>query len=90
MDKELMDKLLQWEDVLNKAVNLSFIHLSNSEFQSIYNLYKEATGKVLTKSQLNCNSCRLRSIQELGKLYFKAKEENKPKRGRPKKIDIDA
>jgi hypothetical protein len=91
IDKELMEKLSKWETVFSNAIKLNFIHLSPSEFGEIANLYKAVFGKTLTKSQMGCNSCRLRSLKELATEYFsnKEKENNKPKRGRPKKIDID-
>lgn len=91
IDKELMEKLSKWEEVFNNAIKLNFIHLSPSEFGEIANFYKAVFGKTLTKSQMGCNSCRLRSLKELATEYFsnKEKENNKPKRGRPKKIDID-
>lgn len=91
IDKELMEKLSKWETVFSNAIKLNFIHLSASEFGEIANLYKAVFGKTLTKSQMSCNSCRLRSLKELATEYFsnKEKENNKPKRGRPKKIDID-
>lgn len=104
IDKELMGKLSKWETVFNNAIKLNFIHLSASEFGEIANLYKAVFGKTLTKSQMSCNSCRLRALKELATEYFKEKDRqekerqekeiinkpiNKPKRGRPKKIDID-
>lgn len=91
IDKENMEKLSKWETVFNNAIKLNFIHLSASEFGEIANLYKAVFGKTLTKSQMGCNSCRLRALKELATEYFlnKEKENNKPKRGRPKKIDID-
>lgn len=93
IDKELMEKLSKWETVFSNAIKLNFIHLSASEFGEIAKLYKVVFGKTLTKSQMGCNSCRLRALKELAREYFsnKEKQENKPKpkRGRPKKIDID-
>lgn len=106
IDKELMEKLSKWETVFNNSIKLNFIHLSASEFGEIANLYKAVFGKTLTKAQMSCNSCRLRSLKELATEYFKEKDRqekekrekekeiinkpiNKPKRGRPKKIDID-
>lgn len=116
IDKELMEKLSKWERIFNNAIKLNFIHLSASEFGEIAKLYKAVFGKTLTKSQMGCNSCRLRSLKELAREYFSNKErlekeekerlererlerlekekqeiinKPKPKRGRPKKIDID-
>lgn len=106
IDKELMEKLSKWETVFNNSIKLNFIHLSASEFGEIAKLYKTVFGKTLTKAQMSCNSCRLRSLKELATEYFKEKDRqekekrekekeiinkpiNKPKRGRPKKIDID-
>lgn len=90
MEKETFDKLKEYDKVFSLALNANFIHLSNGEFEEIAKLYKEALGKELTSRQKGCNTCRLKAIKELGTAYVKAKEENKPKRGRPKKIDLDA
>lgn len=71
-----MDKRLeQWSEVFRKAVNFDFIHLSASEFQTIASLYTEFIGKQITKSQMNCNSCRLKVVKELAVKYFQLKEE---------------
>lgn len=69
------ERLEQWSDVFRKAVNFDFIHLSSSEFQTIASLYTEFTGKTITKSQMNCNSCRLKVVKELAVKYFQLKEE---------------
>lgn len=74
IDKELMEKLSKWETVFNNSIKLNFIHLSASEFGEIAKLYKAVFGKTLTKSQMGCNSCRLRSLKELAREYFKEKE----------------
>ena len=80
IDKELMEKLSKWETVFNNAIKLNFIHLSASEFGVIANLYKAVFGKTLTKSQMGCNSCRLRSLKELAREYFKEKERQEKER----------
>ena len=51
-------------------------------------MYAKVFGTALTKRQMKCNTCRLKALKDLGKRYFE--EKNKPKKGRPKKIDIDA
>lgn len=98
MKKETYEKCLKWDKVFRNAIKLNFIHLSASEFGEIALIYAEHFGKTLTASQMGCNSCRLRSLKELGQDYLKQaeeekkKEEEQPKKnkgGRPKKIVIE-
>ena len=101
--KEIYTKLKDQEKVLKNAVNMDFIHLSAAEFNMFAEIYTEVFGVSLTRSQMNCNSCRLKALKDLGKEYFKVaasfeqldKEEQEivnqqvKKRGRPKKIDVE-
>lgn len=103
--KEIYTKLKDHEKVLKNAVNLDFVHLSAAEFKFFADIYTEVFGVSLTRSQMNCNSCRLKALKDLGKEYFKVavsfeqleKEEQEivkqqtkaKKRGRPKKIDVE-
>ncbi len=89
IDKELMEKLSKWETVFSNAIKLNFIHLSASEFGEIANLYKAVFGKTLTKSQMGCNSCRLRSLKELAREYFKEKERLEKERLEKEKENIN-
>lgn len=102
MTIEQYKKSKQYESIFRNALNFDFIHLTYSEFEKISDLFTEIYGKSLTKSQKNCNTCRLKAIKDLGKDYFKYANEydkiieaeekavtEKPKRGRPKKIDLD-
>lgn len=101
--KEIYTKLKDQEKVLKNAVNMDFVHLSALEFKMFAEIYTEVFGVSLTRSQMNCNSCRLKALKDLGKEYFKVatsfeqldKEEQEivnqqaKKRGRPKKIDVE-
>ena len=101
--KEIYTKLKDQEKVLKNAVNMDFVHLSAEEFKMFAEIYTEVFGVSLTRSQMNCNSCRLKALKDLGKEYFKVavsfeqleKEEQEivnqqvKKRGRPKKIDVE-
>lgn len=98
MIKEIYNKLIKWDSTLYNAHRLNFVHLTNSEFVELKAIYEENYNKKLTKSQLNCNSCRVKIIKELAKDYLSTKEkelkeinEDEPKKkvGRPKKIDIE-
>lgn len=86
MTKEAFEKLNKWEKVLHNAYHKSFIHLSASEFAEIAAIY-DTLYEPLTRAQRNCNTCRLNALKKLGEDYEKYK--NKPKVGRPKKIDLD-
>lgn len=86
MTKEQIEKLNKWETVLNNAVSHNFIHLSTDEFNEIASVYDEIFTP-LTKRERGCNLCRLKAVKKVGEEYLK--EKNKPKRGRPKKIDLN-
>lgn len=86
MTKEQYESLTKWEDVFDKAIKKNFIHLSNTEFNEIADVYDKLYTP-LTKRERNCNLCRLKALKKIGEDYFKYKET--PKRGRPKKIDLE-
>lgn len=91
MDKEQLKQCEKYEDAFRLAINANFVRMSQGEFNEVAALYKEILGKTLTKGQMTCSTCRLNTMKDLGGEYFKWKEyyENeKPKRGRPKKIDL--
>lgn len=86
-DKEIITALEPYESVLDNAIRLSFIHLTFSEFKVFADLYEKIFGRKLTRTELNCNTCRLNALKKLGDKYFELK--NKPKRGRPAKINLE-
>lgn len=91
MKKELFETLSKYEKELNYAVKLNFMHLGNGDFNTLMEVYKELYGSTLNRSQMNCSTCRLGALKKLGQDYFKEKEirknAEKPKRGRPRKIE---
>lgn len=70
MTKELYEKLKQYEDIMKYAIKMDYLRVTPDVFQQLHKLYNELTGKTLSKSQLNCNSCRLRMLKEMGKEYY--------------------
>lgn len=98
MNNEQLDVCQKYESVLGRAVKKNFLHISNSEFGEIAEVYDEVFTP-LTKRERNCNSCRLKAIKKLGEKYFEELENAKvqaeevittvKKRGRPKKINLD-
>lgn len=102
MTKELYEKLKQYEDIMKYAIKMDYLRVTPDVFQQLHKLYNELTGKTLSKSQLNCNSCRLRMLKEMGKEYYtyepevekvesevkEVKKAKTVKRGRPRKIDL--
>lgn len=86
-DKEILTALEPYESVLDNAVRLSFIHLTFSEYKVFAELYEKIFERNLTRAELNCNTCRLNALKKLGNKYFEIK--NKPKRGRPAKINLE-
>lgn len=84
-------KLKEYERNLTNAVKSSFVHMSGNDFQKIAEIYREVFGEALSRSQMNCNTCRLNALKRLGELYInyeKAEPVKKDtKRGRPKKLE---
>ena len=64
MTQESFNKLQEYEKVLINAVKCDFVHLSSFEFAKIANIYKEVFGIELTKTQKNCNTCRLNALKK--------------------------
>lgn len=106
-DKEIMTKEIYercrdmgLEDVFKQAIRLNFMSMTNSKFMEIMKVYDEVYDKPLTKSQMNCSTCRLNALKKLGTDYFAyeqemakeemAKRQEKRKAGRPRKIDLEA
>lgn len=76
-NKELIEYYTQYEEVLENAISLSFIHLTYGEFMDIVKYYEDMIGTPLKKSQLNCNSCRLKALKDLGYKLRELKTKNK-------------
>ena len=74
MTLEQYKALEPYEQSFRWAIKSNFIHMSNSEFTTIKNLYHEIFGKNMTVAQSNCNACRLKALQEMGRAYFDYKE----------------
>lgn len=95
LTKENYEKLKPYERHLVSAYKNSFVHMSGSDFQVVAGIYKDVYGESLTRSQMNCNSCRLSTLRKLGELYSKyteketekETEKKETKRGRPKKLE---
>lgn len=95
MDKQLYERAKEFENIFRNAIKMDFLRVTPDVMTVILEIHGEVFGKPLTKSQRQCNSCKLKAIKELGKLYFEEKDkevEETPKvkkRGRPRKIDLD-
>lgn len=85
MTKEQFDKISKFDLQFRTAVKNNFVRMSQGEFNEIVPVYKEVTGKSFTKSQMLCNNCRLKMVQELGKAYMDYKEWYEKKYGNRKK-----
>jgi hypothetical protein len=83
MSKEIYERLKEYENILKYALSMDYLRVTPDVFKVLAEIYKDYTGKALTKSQMNCNSCRIKAIKELGKGYYAYTPEEKPK---PKKI----
>lgn len=87
MTQKEIKLLEQWEDILDKAVNKNFLHLSNSEFGVLAKIYGDLYGP-LSKREMNCNTCRLKALKKMGNDYFRSKEKKRGP-GRPRKINLE-
>ena len=86
MTKENHDRLTKYESILSSAVKSSYARLLESEMREIAEVYKDHFGIALTKSQLNCSTCKLHALQRIGKDYFEYVEV-KPKKRIKKVVD---
>ena len=100
MKKELYDKAKEFENIFKYALKMDFLRVTPEVFNEIMKIYEEQFEKKLSKSQKQCNTCRLKAIKEIGRVYFEEQEklkeqEGQPpkiegkKRGRPRKLDVE-
>lgn len=85
MTEEQFRILEPYEQSFRWAIRSNFIHMSNGEFTTIKNLYHEVFGKNMTVAQSNCNACRLKALQEMGRAYFEYKEAAEAEKNAEKK-----
>ena len=74
MKKELYDKAKEFENIFKYALKMDFLRVTPEVFNSIMEIYEEHFQKKLSKSQKQCNTCRLKAIKEIGKAYFEEQE----------------
>ena len=97
MKKELYDKAKEFENIFKYALKMDFLRVTPEVFNEIMKIYEEHFQKKLSKSQKQCNTCRLKAIKEIGRVYFEEQEEQEgqppksegKKRGRPRKLDVE-
>ena len=77
MKKELYDKAKEFENIFKYAIKMDFLRVTPEVFNEIMEIYEEHFGKKLSKSQRQCNTCRLKAIKEIGKVYFEEQEKQK-------------
>ena len=70
MKNEQYFKLLPIERQLRSAIDSNYARLSATEFAVFCGAYKEIFGTELTRSEQNCNVCRLKALKKTGKEYF--------------------
>lgn len=70
MKNEQYFKLLPLEGQLRSAQQSNYARLSAAEFAGFCQTYKEIFGKELTRSEQNCNVCRLKAIKAVAEEYF--------------------
>lgn len=84
MTKEQREVLQPYETRLDLLLKADFCRFSQLELDRIFAIYKEMYGTAITKSQMNCSSCKLRALKRIATDYFSSKTV-----GRPKKIDLE-
>ena len=70
MKNEQYFKLLPLEGQLRSAQQSNYARLSAVEFAEFCKTYKDIFGKELTRSEQNCNVCRLKAIKAVAEEYF--------------------
>lgn len=86
MTKEDYESLLPFRDSIMKAYKQSFLRMSSGDFEKVAVIYDRVTGKPLTRSQKNCNTCRLNALRKLGE-EMETYERGKERKSRKKKMD---
>lgn len=100
MKKDLYDKAKEFENIFKYALKMDFLRVTPDVFNEIMKIYEEHFQKTLSKSQKQCNTCRLKAIKEIGRVYFEEQKEQEEqegqppksegkKRGRPRKLDVE-
>ena len=86
MTKEDYESLVPYRESIMKAWKQSFLRMSSGDFEKVAEIYDRVTGKPLTRSQKNCNTCRLNALRKLGE-EMETYERGKEKKSRKKKMD---
>lgn len=86
MTKEDYESLVPYRESIMKAYKQSFLRMSSSDFEKVAVIYDKVTGKPLTRSQRNCNTCRLNALRKLGE-EMETYERGKERKSRKKKMD---
>lgn len=81
MKKELYDKAKEFENIFKYALKMDFLRVTPEVFNEIMKIYEEHFQKNLSKSQKQCNTCRLKAIKEIGRVYFEEQEKQKEQKG---------
>ena len=84
MKKELYDKAKEFENIFKYALKMDFLRVTPEVFNSIMEIYEEHFGKQLSKSQRQCNTCRLKAIKEIGRVYFEEQEKQEKQKEQEK------
>lgn len=109
MKQEIYNKLVEYSDIFDRAVNQNYFRaLASEHAKQLSTIYREVFG---TDSKITngCGTCVLKDLKRLGEAFFQMKaeletpteefvtggstvnnenvvvEEQKPKRGRPRK-----
>lgn len=75
MTKEQGEALAKYEGDFGWAIHQNFVRLNQEQFNEIARYYKDILGVGLSRSQMTCSTCRLKTMKALGEEYFKWKEE---------------
>ena len=84
MKKELYDKAKEFENIFKYALKMDFLRVTPEVFNETMKIYEEQFDKKLSKSQKQCNSCRLKAIKEIGKVYFEEQEKQEKQKEQEK------
>lgn len=74
MKKEIYEKLTQFEDIFDRAVNQNFFRaLATEHKKQLHELYNQVFGGG-SKIANGCGTCTLNNLKQLGEEYFKEKK----------------
>lgn len=93
MKNDIYLKLNPIEKQLKSVLLSNYARLSANEFDEFCSVYKQHYGEELSRSERNCNVCRLKALKRIANDYFQYQEwymgrwGRKPEDPKPENVD---